>query len=107
MLNRGVKLLMVCHYPDNFADHKNCDCGDVFITRLRVVTCPERYVILWVDHPQGKSPPCYVSWPMVKIFQDRIFNLSRDFIVFHHPVTFDGHRYCGSIDVFSLSRARY
>ena len=59
----------MCHHPDKFGDHSHCDSAELIIFICNVTSNDMRlkgYVILRVQDPHGKSPPCLVWYSMVK-----------------------------------------
>ena len=57
------KLLGVCHHPDKYCDHKQCDNGDIKFLICHVTSREHMFKRLrefMGGTPQGQSPTCHV-----------------------------------------------
>ena len=78
----GWELVVVCHHPDKFGDHRHCDNWD--LTFLICHQTSRNHLLKWQCDFKGGSPLPYVSTVLIllasgiAVVEINVFTLSRD-----------------------------
>ena len=92
----GWELLMLCHHPGKFGDHKHCVAWPYKITSLKShANFWWELLMLFHHHDKFGDHKHCVTWPCNTISLRSHANFwVKPLVVYHQPDKFDDHKHC-------------